>query len=245
MPNGLVLPTQRAFDLITVANPYTRGSKLEVQETGLLRRRWLSKKALEIELSRPSGFQFTAGQTIRFLHHDIERYYSLISAPQDPTLALCVRYVEGGTFTPHLSSSPIGTRLKLTGPHGYFTFSASTRPPVFVATGTGIAPFVSMVRSGLKGFTLLHGVSLTEDLYYEALFHEKSIEYIQCISESIHAENQLPGRFQGRVSDYIQMQLPRIEYDFYLCGRDEMVRDVTLLVDDCFPGSRVFNEVFY
>jgi hypothetical protein len=68
---------------------------------------------------------------------------------------------------------------------------------------------------------------------------------VQCMSGPIPEEQLSPGRFQGRVSDYIRKKLPRTEYDFYLCGRDEMVRDVTLLIDDCFPGSRVFNEVFY
>jgi ferredoxin-NADP reductase len=231
--------------LTAAYTPIKQGSKAVVQETGLIRRHWLSKKAFEIELSRPPGFQFTAGQTIRFLHRDVERYYSLISTPQDPTLALCVRHVESGRFTPILSSADMGTRLKMTGPHGYFTFNASTRPPVFVATGTGIAPFVSMARSGIKDFTLLHGVSLAENLYYAQLFREISIDYVQCLSASIPKAQLSPEQFQGRVSDYVRNQLPRKEYDFYLCGRDEMVRDVTLLIDDCFPGSRVFNEVFY
>lgn len=216
-----------------------------IQETELISRRWLSKKAFEIELSRPSGFQFTAGQTIQFVHGDIERYYSLISAPGDPTLALCVRFMEGGNFTPTLATTDIGTRFKVTGPCGYFAFNASPRPPVFVATGTGVAPFVSMARSGVRDFTLLHGVSFSEDLYYQDLFREIANNYVPCISGPIPEELMLPGKFEGWVSDYIRKNFSRTEYDFYLCGRDEMVRDVTLLIDDCFPGSRVFVEVFF
>jgi benzoate/toluate 1,2-dioxygenase reductase subunit len=225
--------------------PCSTGSRRAVQETELISRHWLSKKAFEIELSRPSGFQFTAGQTIRFLHGDIERYYSLISAPSDPTLALCVRIIEGGNFTPILATADIGTRFKLTGPYGYFTFNASPRPPVFVATGTGIAPFVSMARSGVRDFTLLHGVSFVEDLYYERLFRDTTNNYVPCISGPASDPRKLPGKFQGWVSDYIRKKLSRAEYDFYLCGRDEMVRDVTLLIDECFPGSRMFVEVFF
>jgi ferredoxin-NADP reductase len=225
--------------------PHPPGSSKGVHKTKLIGRHWLSKKAFEIELTRPPGFQFTAGQTIRFMRGDIERYYSLISATGDPTLALCVRYVEGGHFTPTLATADIGTLFNLTGPHGYFTFTASTRPAVFVATGTGIAPFVSMVRSGVKDFTLLHGVNSAEDLYYAHLFQKTSNNYVPCITDSTDQEKALPGKFQGRVSDYIRTILPRAEYDFYLCGRDEMVRDVTHLIDDCFPGSRLFSEVFF
>ncbi len=225
--------------------PSSTSSRRAVQETELISRHWLSKKAFEIELSRPPGFQFKAGQTIRFIHGDIERYYSIISAPGDPTLALCIRSIEGGKFSPTLASADIGTRFKLTGPHGYFTFNTSPRPPVFVATGTGIAPFVSMARSGVSKFTLLHGVSSVEDLYYEHLFRQITSNYIPCTSDPTADERMLPGRFQGWVSDYIRKNLHRTEHDFYLCGRDEMVRDVTLLIDDCFPGSRVFIEVFF
>ncbi len=225
--------------------PCSTGSRRVVQETALISRQWLSKKAFEIEISRPSGFQFAAGQTIRFVHGDIERYYSPVSAPSDPTLTLCVRLIEGGNFTPTLATADIGTRFRLTGPYGYFTFNASSRPPVFVATGTGIAPFVSMARSGVRDFTLLHGVSCAEDLYYDDLFREKTNKYVPCISGPFPDERISPGKFQGRVSDYVRKHLSKREYDFYLCGRDEMVRDVTLLIDECFPGSRVFVEVFF
>lgn len=34
-------------------------------------------------------------------------------------------------------------------------------------------------------------------------------------------------------------------YDFYLCGCREMIRDVTLLVDERFPGSYIYTELFY
>jgi ferredoxin-NADP reductase len=231
--------------LTATSKPSSTYSRHAVQETELIRRHWISKKAFEIELLRPPGFQFKAGQTIRFVHGDIERYYSIISAPGDPTLALCVRSIEGGKFSPALASADIGTRFKLTGPHGYFTFNTSPRPPVFVATGTGIAPFVSIARSGVSEFTLLHGVSSVEDLYYEHLFRQITNNYVPCTSDPTADGQMLPGRFQGWVSDYIRKNLPRTEYDFYLCGRDEMVRDVTLLIDDCFPGSRVFFEVFF
>jgi len=231
--------------LIANTKPCSSDSKSVSQVTSLISRRWLSKKAFEIELSRPSGFQFTAGQTIRFDHGDIGRYYSLVSAPSDSTLALCVRFIEGGSFTPTLATADIGTRFQVTGPCGYFTFNTSPRPPVFVATGTGVAPFVSMARSGVRDFTLLHGVSSAEDLYYEHFLRDITNSYISCISGPDSDEQMLPGKFRGWVSDYIRKHLSRGEYDFYLCGRDEMVRDVTLLIDEGFPGSRVYVEVFF
>ena len=49
----------------------------------------------------------------------------------------------------------------------------------------------------------------------------------------------------GRVTEYLDQHLTPGTYDFYLCGRSEMIRDVTLLIDERFPGSLVYTELFY
>lgn len=120
--------------------------------TELLSRHWISKGTFQLELSRPPGFAYAPGQRIRFHHGAIERDYSLISTPADSTLALCIRQVQGGRFSTALARAEMGTPFYFSGPYGYFTFRSSSRPVVFVATGTGIAPFVSLARSGVGDF---------------------------------------------------------------------------------------------
>ena len=44
---------------------------------------------------------------------------------------------------------------------------------------------------------------------------------------------------------YLKDKLPVEACDFYLCGRREMIRDATLLVDERFPGSYIYTELFY
>ena len=211
----------------------------------LLARRLLSDKTFEVELDRPAAFTFLPGQRIRFIHDEMERDYSLVSAADDPSMALCIRRVEGGTFSPLLASVAMGSRFSFTGPHGYFVFHPSGKPAVFVATGTGIAPFVSMSRSGLTGFTLLHGVQDAGDLYYEPLLRSAARQYIPCLSGKSSDRFMPRGSFHGRVTDYLEHSFPAGLYDFYLCGRLEMIRDVTLLVDERFPGSLIHTETFY
>ena len=216
-----------------------------IQTVELLKRRWLSENAFEIEVTRPASFGFKAGQTILFTHESIKRYYSLLSAPDDPNLALCVHYVQKGLFSQVLAGAEIGTRFHVSGPHGYFTFRPCTRQPVFVATGTGIAPFVSMGRSGVTDFILLHEVEFAEDLYYHTLFRKISLNYVPCLLKSLAGDIQPPGTFHGKAADFIREKLQPASYDFYLCGGREMTREVTLLADDRFPGSYVFKEVFF
>jgi ferredoxin-NADP reductase len=217
-------------------------SKAENYSAELIERRWLSNKSFEITLTKPKSFEYLPGQRIRLIHHAVERDYSLVSSPTDPDFALCIRHIEGGILSPGLSNAPVGSCFNFNGPHGYFTFRPSTRPAVFVATGTGLAPFVSMARTGVTGFILLHGVHSAEDLYYASVLKSTAKQYVPCISETDRSSGEY---FQGRVSDYLQKKLAPGPYDFYLCGRREMTRDVTFLVDEKFPGSLIFTEVFY
>jgi NAD(P)H-flavin reductase len=208
----------------------------------LLKRRWLSKKTFEITLSLPPAFEFKPGQRINLSLNEYERDYSIASAPGEAELRLCIRKVADGMLSSLLSNAAIGTSLSFNGPYGYFTYHPSSRTAVFIATGTGIAPFCSMARSGISGYTLLHGVGLPEDLYYASLFQQSAETYIPCLSEATELRADF---FQGKVSQYLQQQLEPKVYDFYLCGRREMIRDVTWLIDERFPGSLVYTELFY
>jgi len=216
-----------------------------IQPVELLQRRWLSKYAFEIELSRPPSFEFKAGQTILLMHTSIKRHYSLLSAPSDPNLTLCVHHLPEGRLSSVLAAAQIGFQLKLTGPHGYFTFKPSSRKPVFIATGTGIAPFVSFARSGVTDFTLLHQAISADELYYQSYFHKITPKYFACLLEAPISKSILPDSFCGKISECIRKNLQPGSYDFYLCGERETIRDVVPLIDQIYPESRVYTEVFY
>ena len=207
----------------------------------IIERRWLSKKTFEIILNRPASFTFKPGQRISLKFKKMERDYSLASSPDESHLKLCIRHVKKGVLSQALGDTQIGTRISFAGPHGYFTYKDSQRPTVFIATGTGIAPFRSMVRSGTSPDFFLHGVETSEDLYYSEEFQSVAESYIPCLSQSKNSQTY----FEGRVTDYLQMHLPPENYDFYLCGRNEMIRDATLLVDELFEGSNIYTETFY
>jgi len=210
--------------------------------TELIDRRWISKRTFEIKFRKPPAYIIRPGQRIGIYYQSMERDYTPVSAPGDPEITFYIRLVESGKFSPALSTAEIGTRFDISGPGGYFTFKPSRRSPVFVATGTGIAPFCSMVRSGITGFTLLHGVDSPQDLYYQSKLESVADLYIPCISSEDSSSGEY---FRGRVTDYLKSHLPAAEYDFYLCGRREMIREVTWLVDERFPGSLLYSELFY
>jgi NAD(P)H-flavin reductase len=209
--------------------------------TDIIEHRWLSNKTFEVKLKRPDNFHFSPGQRISLKLNNFERDYSLASSPDEPCLTLCIRYLEGGQLSRVLGDAAKGTRVSITGPQGYFTFKPSERPEVLVASGTGVAPFRSMLRSGVAPEFLLHGVETSAELYYAEELRSASGSYIPCLSQSGKSETY----FKGRVTEYLRRHLPPDSYDFYLCGRREMIRDVTLLVDELFEGSYIYTETFY
>jgi ferredoxin-NADP reductase len=216
-----------------------------IETTKVINRKWLSEGAFELELSRPRHFHFKAGHTIQLIYQDQKRYYSLASAPGDPTLLLCVNFIEKGYFSPLLASAEIGFKLGFSGPHGYFTFLPSPRSPVFIATDTGIAPFVSMARSGIRDFTLLHGARHAGELYYQDLLRQSAQKYLPVVWVIIDGEQVSSDVFHGKMVNLLAQHLQPGCYDFYLCGWQKMIKDVIHLVDDRYPGSHLYTEVFY
>ena len=217
-------------------------AKTDTYSTKLVEHCRLSKKSFEIRLKKPPLFSFKPGQRICLIYSTVERDYSLVSTPADNDLILCIRNVEEGMLSPLLSTIATGTRLEFTGPHGYFTFQPSPRPAIFVATGTGIAPFCSIVSSGVTDITLLHGVTLADDLYYADFLRSSVKRYVPCLSDP---DESSVDYFSGRVTEYLQKHLAPGAYDFYLCGRSEMIRDATLLIDEKFPGSFIYTEQYF
>ena len=205
-------------------------------------RQWLGPKTFELTIQRPSGFNFFPGQRLRIIHAAGERDYSLASGSDAHELNLCIRLVEQGRVSGFLSTCDIPTEIPIKGPSGYFTFKPSSRQAIFVATGTGIAPFCSMARSGISGFFLLHGVRQSADLHHRDLLEAAATTYIACISKSDQESKTV---FRGRVTDYLEKHLPLGSYDFYLCGSRDMIRDVTRLADRRFPDSLIYTEMFY
>lgn len=211
--------------------------------TRLIRRQWITRDTFVLGLERPPVFRFMPGQRIQLRVADTARDYSLIPGDSPDELALLIRSVAGGSATAFLGRCPLGTRLPFTGPSGHFIYRSTSRTPVFIATGTGIAPFAAMCREGVRAFALLHGVRHAGELYFRDLLEAAADRYVPCLTGQTPP---LPkSAFAGRVTLYLQQRLPPGDYDFYLAGRRKMIAEVIAIVDERFPSSRVYSEIFF
>ena len=106
----------------------------------------------------------------------VQRPYSTASRPASgETLEFLIRRVPGGTLTPQLWGLRPGSRLRLGRPKGLFTLLPDDdRAHLFVATGTGLAPFMSMLDALLERpapppVMVVHGVARATELAYRQL----------------------------------------------------------------------------
>ncbi|MGH9528309.1 MAG: ferredoxin--NADP reductase, partial [Terriglobales bacterium] len=109
-------------------------------------------KHLDFEMQGLPRFGFVAGQWMSFKHtksdgEEITRAYSIASPPGDSNqLSLCLNRVQDGFMSNFLCDMREGNDLQCQGPFGDFILRPPLRDTVFIATGTGIAPFRSMLH---------------------------------------------------------------------------------------------------
>lgn len=218
---------------------------MRIMQARLLGTRNLSASVrhFEFELPELERFGFVPGQFMSLSAEidgeEITRAYSIASPPSGNGFALCLNKVEGGRFSPHLFSLAPGETLNCQGPYGSFIFRRPLSDSILVATGTGIAPFRSMLLDRLpyepdRGFTLIFGVRHEESLLYrddwEALAREHpNFDFRPTLTRPGPDWTGLRGRVQAHVLEALG---DRRDVDVYICGLKEMVNDVRALLKE-------------
>jgi ferredoxin--NADP+ reductase len=172
----------------------------------------------------------------------VQRPYSIASSARalDDGYELYLRLVRGGAFTPLAFALPIGHRLRVLAPKGRFTLQENdSRTHLFVSSGTGIAPFVSMARTLLddgapRRAIYLNGVSYVSDLGYRDIIDGWNSSgvypatYVPTISRPHEPANAGWSGRTGRVESIVRAALRDLGVDpsnavAYLCGNPEMI----------------------
>jgi ferredoxin--NADP+ reductase len=203
----------------------------------------LTKSAYILRFDR-NNMDFVAGQhlTIGIPGDNQMREYSIYSPETEPYLEILVKEVDNGMVSKQLRKLKSGDILNVEGPFGFFTIDEERRKNgkfLFVATGTGIAPFHSLAGTypGLD-YKLLHGVKYTED-GYERNFYPSG-KYIQCASRDNTAE------YHGRVTSYLRYTKINPETFVYLCGNCDMIYEVyDLLTSQGHSPDKIKTEVYF
>jgi ferredoxin/flavodoxin---NADP+ reductase len=196
-----------------------------------------------LQLER-NGLPFQTGQFVIIRRPDtiVQREYTVYSSEKDDFLEVLIREIPEGKITPRLKKINLGEELEVDGPFGFFRFQPEMFPTkkfLFVATGTGISPFHSFVKTYPDlNYRLIHGVRYSEEAYEHSHFENDKI--ILCTS------NDTTGDFSGRVTDYLFTQKVDNDTQCFLCGNSEMIHEAfDILTGKGIPVQNIYTEVYF
>lgn len=222
--------------------------------------RMLTPTVFELSFETDPSILFTGGQFVSVIipgagpnGRDLRRAYSVASPPEKKSLELCVKLVEGGPGTQYLYTLRPGSTFRVMAPYGDFVYQTlPSRSVCFIATGTGIAPFRSMMLSKQfqdnppqKAFCLFGVRTEDELLYQDTLPKIPGLTFVNAVSQP---SASWVG-FRGRVTDYmrsLEETFPWLNTDYYLCGNGGMITEIkALLTEKGVPKASIHQEVYY
>jgi NAD(P)H-flavin reductase len=211
----------------------------------LMERRGITEDLMVIKLEPEDGpLKFKPSQYCTLGLDGVERAYSIVSAPHEPLLEIFVELVPDGELTPRMFRMQVGDWISIRPrAKGLFTMNQKVHHHFQVATVTGIAPYVSIIRDYLHGgsqghkFYVLYGASYVDELTYDAELsklaaeHPDVIQFIPTISRPSEERNAGWQGAQGRVNDIVEeymakFDLPQDDTMVYACGHPGMIEAV-------------------
>ena len=205
----------------------------------------------------PTALHFHPGQSMAVMipssEHEAEtvRYYSIASPPSQLTsFRILLSVADQGLGSTYLYQQSKGAQVQCQGPSGNFQFhNDDTRGILFVATGTGIAPFRSMLSALFekpltKPVRLIWGLRSEQDLYYQEELQNLAEQHPRFSFEiTLSRANARWSGATGRVTDLVS-QLPSVEnLAVYICGHRKMVHEVADIVSQK-GDAPIYQEEF-
>lgn len=241
------------------------------QECTVSRRRDINDELAVFWIETKPFVDFEAGQYVTLAADGVsggfvKRPYSVLSAPEEPAYELFIELVEGGELTPPLWDLGEGDSLWIRNRvAGRFLFDTEHTRHLMACTVTGIAPFLSMIRSRLQGDPRLRGGRLADDdheflIIFGASHPEDYGPYLEEVRNlpegDFHVVPTISRPWQhpdwdgetGRVEEVLRKHLDRLEWvpddvAVYACGNPDMIENVRGVAKRA--GIEAFHEEKY
>ncbi len=200
----------------------------------------LAKDFWQVDFEFENDFSFLAGQFVSLKVSDegLRRSYSIASVPNGKTIQLLVDVAPMGVGSKYVLGLKVGDEVEMMGPMGRFTLPSSLKKVLFVATGSGIVPFRSMIGELLskRGFQdevhLDWGMRYNEDLFWIDEFKTLEAKHPNFKFDVVLSKPTKDWyACSGHVNDCLIKHRPSWEgWEAYICGGQEMVAEVSELL---------------
>jgi len=206
---------------------------------------WYSDGIYRLCLER-NGLEFQPGDCVALFGQDgkVSRPYSIASGVNEDHLHFIIRRMPGGEVSEFLAGLAPGDSVKVSPPFGWFRpGSVSDEAPfVFLATGTGISPFMAHFRSypDRRPAALLYGVREPADAV-----ELDRLSNLTPVQVAVSRE-EAPGYHHGRITDLLPDMPLSAEHHYFLCGLDTMIDEVTNWLEAReVPITHIHRECFF
>ncbi|HBF29552.1 benzoate 1,2-dioxygenase electron transfer component BenC [Rhizobium sp.] len=196
--------------------------------------------AIVLEMDVDAAPTFLAGQYVNIAvpGSTQSRSYSFSSKPGETRISFLIKKIPGGVMSTWLEQAKIGTTLDLTGPLGSFYLRDVQNPLLFLAGGTGLAPFLSMLevlsqQQSQQKIHLIYGVTRDLDLVLVDQLEAFAARLSNFTYATVVADDTSNHPRKGWVTQHMpQDMLTGGNIDVYLCGPPPMVDAVRSYFDD-------------
>jgi len=213
----------------------------------------LSDNVYELIYLVPEDLKFTPGQFISArIRPTITRAYSIVEIKNN-LLTLIIDIgpkIYGGIASEYFNNVKVGDITNLLGPYGMFGVKDTEITKCFISTGTGIAPFIPMIKDNIvkspntKIYNFFGVRTEKEDIalpYLSSLIQSESIEYIRCVSREVPTDKlSRTGRVTKVIPDF---NLNWQDTEFYLCGNKDMIMDIMGILKE-LGSDKIYFEKF-
>ena len=181
----------------------------------------------------------------------VKRAYSIASPPhEEGVIELCLQRVEKGIASTYFWGLKEGATVSISGPHGRFLLQEPLdSEPVFMCTGTGVAPFRAMIKhlfhlNATQPIWLFFGCRYEHGLLYEAEFRSlasmrRNFHYVPTVSRPKDWNGET-----GHIQQTFQKHIKELgNKRVYICGWSEVVKSVSAdLAAFGMPKERIHFE---
>lgn len=207
----------------------------------ILDRHEVADHMITLKTTKPNEFTFVPGQFVQLFIPTPEgdtkpRSYSIASIPEDDHLLFLIKLLPEGLASNYVrTDSCVGTTIDMSDARGRFIVDQAAPSHLCIATGSGMAPIISMLRSELsiqrssKEMILYFGVRQMTDLFWQKELATLAVEHPNF---SYHITLSKPEKewdgLRGRVTEHIGSH--HAAHHAYLCGSAPMVMEVRKLL---------------
>lgn len=212
----------------------------------------LTSDLIEVTLRLPptANFHFLEGQYLDVIHNGIRRSYSIASTSAQKEISLLIKRFDNGKMSNYwFSCAKANDLLRIEGPCGTFYLRDSSVSLIFLATGTGIAPIMAILKKldaqpfqQQNSIKVFWGNRLSEDFAWDFEFSHLNVEVVKVIS-SVSNTTEFK---EGYVQDVALKTLESLkEVSVYACGSNAMIQSAKQkFVEAGLPENRFYSDAF-